>query len=119
MSVVADASPIIALARIGRLDLLPRLYQSIDIPRAVLAELVRRPLGVGVASPPWLRARDVQNGEAMQGLRQSLDPHHPAAVILSEPHPHPPGAYEMRALSLSQPGPGRDQDHHHRPTQGR
>jgi len=83
MSVVADASPLIALARIGRLDLLRRLYPSIDIPRAVLAELVGRPPGLGASLPPWLRVRDVQNSEAVRGLRQSLDPGEAEAVILA------------------------------------
>ena len=40
MTVVSDASPIIALDRIGRLDLLSGLYETVLIPSAVEKELL-------------------------------------------------------------------------------
>ncbi len=40
MIVVADASSLIALARIGRLELLPSLFGSLMLPDAVWCELV-------------------------------------------------------------------------------
>jgi predicted nucleic acid-binding protein len=40
MNVVSDASPLIALIRIGQLDLLCQLYSEIIIPEAVWHEVV-------------------------------------------------------------------------------
>lgn len=47
-AVVSDAGPIIALAQIGVLDLLPRLFQRIVIPPAVRRELIT------VSPPTWI-----------------------------------------------------------------
>lgn len=41
--VVADSGPLIALGRVSRLSLLPRLFQQVQVPQAVLAECVARP----------------------------------------------------------------------------
>jgi uncharacterized protein len=40
MIVVADASPLIALARIGRLDLLRAMFGGLLLPEAVWREVV-------------------------------------------------------------------------------
>ena len=40
MTIVSNASPLIALARIGQLDLLSQLYSEIIIPEAVWHEVV-------------------------------------------------------------------------------
>ncbi|MBI3646323.1 MAG: DUF3368 domain-containing protein, partial [Acidobacteriales bacterium] len=40
MRVVSDSSPLITLAKIGRLELLPQLYQAITITPEVYAEVV-------------------------------------------------------------------------------
>ena len=50
--VVADASPLIALERIGRLELLKALFEEVLIPPAVAAEVAPRLL-----LPPWIRER--------------------------------------------------------------
>lgn len=47
---VSDASPLIALDQIGRLDLLPALFPAVMIPPAVAEEVFR-----GEAAPSWLR----------------------------------------------------------------
>ena len=62
MIVVADASPFVALANIGRLDLLPILFGRVLIPPQVLDELQssKRPGTVRafVATPPeWLEVQ--------------------------------------------------------------
>ncbi len=65
MIVVADTSPFVALAKIGQLDLLPRLFGRVLIPPQVLDELQspKRPGAVRTfrtfsATPPeWLEVR--------------------------------------------------------------
>ena len=62
MIVVVDTSPFVALANIGRLDLLPKLFGRVLIPPQVLDELQssKRPGTVRafVATPPeWLEVR--------------------------------------------------------------
>ncbi len=61
MPVVADSSPLIALAAINRLALLPALFDSVVIPPAVAFE-TRRAMQV---QPAWLR---------VQRLRGDLPP---------------------------------------------
>ena len=40
MSIVSNSSPLVSLARIGRLDLLSQLYGELTIPEAVWQEVV-------------------------------------------------------------------------------
>ena len=51
MAVVSNSSPLIALARIQRLDLLPAIFESILIPPAVAREIAP---SIPVL-PTWLR----------------------------------------------------------------
>jgi hypothetical protein len=50
--VVSDTSPILNLARIGRLELLPALYHHVIIPSAVYDELVASKRDLPSARPP-------------------------------------------------------------------
>jgi predicted nucleic acid-binding protein len=52
-TVVADASPLIALGWIDRLDLLPGLFVRVVVPPAVAAEVTRR----GAVLPGWVAVR--------------------------------------------------------------
>ena len=56
MIVVSNASPLIALSLIGRLELLPALYGEIHIARAIHSEVVTR--GRGRAGAAILRKSD-------------------------------------------------------------
>ena len=51
MAVVSNSSPLIALARIQRLDLLPAIFESVLIPPAVAREILP---SIPVL-PAWLR----------------------------------------------------------------
>ena len=54
MRVVADTSVLIALSRIGRLNLLRHLFTTVMVPRAVAEEY-------GVPLPEWIKVWGVRN----------------------------------------------------------
>jgi uncharacterized protein len=75
--VVSDTSPILNLARIGRLELLPQLYRQVLIPSAVFAELTvseRNPTpAIDPVSMPWLIVAIAKDRNRVQELRKNLD----------------------------------------------
>jgi predicted nucleic acid-binding protein len=82
--VVSDSSPVVALARIGRLELLPKLYQRVLIPTSVHRELTRphRRFPLDPDSWPWLTVRAVQDPGRVQELGH-LDPGEAEAIVLA------------------------------------
>ena len=60
--IIADSSPLIGLARIGQLGLLPQMAKRIVVPRAVHAEVTRvraeAPGAAEVAAQTWIEVRD-------------------------------------------------------------
>jgi predicted nucleic acid-binding protein len=60
--IIADSSPLIGLARIGQLGLLPQLAKRIVVPRAVHAEVtsarVNAPGAADVAAQKWIEVLD-------------------------------------------------------------
>lgn len=87
MIVVANAGPLIALAQIGQLPLLPKLYGHIHIPGAVLAEVMasggRRAGAVDIATAEWISITTVQDSTAVQLLRERLDLGESEAIALA------------------------------------
>ena len=81
--IVADASPLIALARIGQLDLLERMYDTVAIPRAVEEEIKRHPRGFEGERPAWVVGHEVQNRTAVAELMPELDWGEAEAVVLA------------------------------------
>lgn len=88
--VVADTGPLIALARVGHLDLLRRLYEQISIPPAVRDELAigsDRPgakvLAVALEAG-WVTVALAPN--LASDLAQILDPGEAEAIALAETH---------------------------------
>lgn len=77
MIVVSDTSPILNLARIGRLELLKSLYERVLVPRAVHGELTScgRDLSAltDPATIPWLVVEAPKDLERMRELRAELD----------------------------------------------
>ena len=67
MKVVSNASPLITLARIGHLDLLRKLYDSIYISTEVYNEVVIAGAGLpgatAVSNADWIHVTPVRNSE--------------------------------------------------------
>lgn len=83
--VVADTGPLCYLILIEAIELLPRLYDQVVIPSAVLAELThpKAPLAVkswASALPSWAEVRVAAHSE----LDHLLDPGEAEAIILAE-----------------------------------
>lgn len=87
MIVVADAAPLISLAQIGHLSLLPVLYGVIYVPQAVYDEVVHagleRPGAPEVRQADWIRMEVVQNVTAVQLLRDRLGAGESEAIVLA------------------------------------
>jgi len=65
MSIVSDASPLINLARIGKLDLLRQLYGELFIPEAVWYEVAIKGAGQPganeIKAAAWFKVQSVTN----------------------------------------------------------
>jgi uncharacterized protein len=85
--VVSDTSPVLNLARIGRLEFLPLLYHQVLIPSAVHEELTASwrdlPAMIDFASAPWLVVAAAQDQNRVQELRGHLDPGEAEAIVLA------------------------------------
>ena len=72
--IVSDSGPIIAFSRVGRLDILKRLFGHVIIPDAVYEELVvmgkGRPGEPEVRQSAWIQRRSVRNRERMDRFSQ-------------------------------------------------
>lgn len=87
MSIVSNASPLINLARISKLDLLRRLYGKLAIPEAVWHEVVVEGEGQAgadeVAAATWIETRSATNRELVRALQQELDAGEAEAIALA------------------------------------
>ena len=59
--VIANTTPLIALANIGQLDLFQKLYGEIIIPDAVFEEIKSEPAKTLVAQSSWIKTISVQD----------------------------------------------------------
>lgn len=80
MRVVSNSTPLIALSRIGKLDILHILFGSIIIPEAVFHEVVTegasRPGANEVQNATWIDVQRVENAVAV--LLRLLGDYYPA-----------------------------------------
>jgi predicted nucleic acid-binding protein len=87
MKVVSDATPLIHLAAIGRLDLLKELFQEILIPEEVYEEVVLhgrdRPGSVEVCEADWISRCHVPNKAVLQALQTTLGAGEAACIALA------------------------------------
>ncbi|MES3629665.1 MAG: DUF3368 domain-containing protein [Longimonas sp.] len=87
MTVVSNAGPLIALARIRETEWLPRLYGDILVPEAVHREIIKpdkKRAGVDTfVNASWLRVESVSEQAAVRQLRSTLDAGESEAIVLA------------------------------------
>lgn len=87
MIVVSDASPLIALSAVARLELLRDLFGTVLIPGSVYAEVVQAGAGLPGATEvdeaEWIRSRPVGNTGFVKVLEMDLDPGESEAIVLA------------------------------------
>jgi predicted nucleic acid-binding protein len=86
LGIVCNAGPLISLARIGRLDLLPALFGEIIVPPGVHREVtndVSLPGAKDLAGAKWLKLAKVQDRSSVERLLSSLDPGEAEVLILA------------------------------------
>lgn len=91
MTVVLDASPLVALARIGRLSLLHEMFGRVAVPDAVWREVVEagfdKPGSSEVSSAAWIDRRPVANIAMVSLLRRDLGAGEAEAIVLAREIP--------------------------------
>jgi uncharacterized protein len=102
MIAVSNSTPLIALSKIDRLDLLKEYFSEIYIPEEVFDEVVRRGRNLAgsseVASCNWIKVEPVKNRMAVEALGLSLDKGEAEAIVLSR---------EKESLLIIDDGAGR------------
>jgi uncharacterized protein len=85
--IVSNATPLIALAAAGHLDLLRQLFGRILIPREVYREAVERkpdaPGAAAIGAAPWIEVVNLQDRRALNDLEVKLDPGEAEAIVLA------------------------------------
>lgn len=87
MIVVSDTSPLNYLAMLGKLDLLPQLFERVLIPTSVEQELriggQTIPALAELWSKDWLEVRRIQNSGLLDELRREVDEGEAEAIALA------------------------------------
>jgi uncharacterized protein len=85
--VVADSSCLIALSKIGKLNILHILFGEITIPQAVYDEVIIKgegyPYAINAAECLWMKTQQVENQLAVQTLRTMLGRGESETIILA------------------------------------
>ena len=88
--IIANASPLIALSSIERLQILEKLWKKIVIPKAVYREVVEDGAGktgadiVSDACNEWIEVVSVENVEAVRVIRAVLDEGEAEVIALGQ-----------------------------------
>lgn len=86
--VVSDTTPLIALAKIELLEMLPELFGEILVPKAVYDEVVgagKKRSGVkAVAEADWIIVQEVEDKSRVDYLLTQLDLGEAEAIILAQ-----------------------------------
>lgn len=87
MKVVANATPLIGLSLVDRLDLLPRLFDEILIPPAVYDEVsiqgAGHPGAAALAGAAWVRVQAPEASPTIEPLLLGLDPGELQVLLLA------------------------------------
>jgi len=87
MRAIVNATPLIALAAIGRLHLLPALFDEVIVPQAVYREVViagaGKPDADAWAAARWLRVMSPDQDTALDALLLGLDAGEMAVLLLA------------------------------------
>ena len=86
LKVVSNSTPIIALIRIGELNLLEKIFKKIVIPKSVNEEItVKDKIGYSeLENKKWIQVLDVKDILAVDLLRENLDKGESEAIILAK-----------------------------------
>jgi len=103
MTVVCNSTPLIALSRIGRFELLKTYFDDLCVPQAVYDEVVTRGGNLygadEVRSAGWIEVKEVENKLAVDSLCLMLDRGEAEAIVL--------GKEQNAALLIIDDGDGR------------
>ncbi len=80
MIIVADTSPVMNLAVIGRLEILQQLYGEILIPDEVRKELS----AMNIELPQWINIRSATDRSLVESLLMELHPGEAEAIVLAK-----------------------------------
>jgi predicted nucleic acid-binding protein len=83
-TVVSNTTPLIALAWLEQLDLLPKLFGQVHIPQAVFDETRAKPGAVEIPEVSWLILDSVKNAHATLLLSDQLDAGESEAIVLAQ-----------------------------------
>ena len=87
MIVVADSSPLIAMGRIGRLEILHAVFGQLLVPDAVWQEVVEaasgKPGSSEIAAASWIERRTVSDSALVNLLKHDLGPGEAEAIVLA------------------------------------
>ena len=70
--VIANTTPLIALANIDRLELLRELYGTVFVPQAVLDEIIREPARQRVRGAEWIKVESIRDSSQRDIFRARL-----------------------------------------------
>ncbi len=82
--VVSNTTPLIALADIGHLDLLQKLYGEILIPEAVLDEIKTEPAKTVVNNSSWIKVKKIKKNDEKSLFRAKLHAGEVEVMILAD-----------------------------------
>jgi len=87
VTLVVNSGPLISLARIGQLDLLPLLFDEIVSPRAVFEEVthdLKLPGAEEIARAAWLKTMEISDRDAVDRLYVWLDAGESEVLVLAQ-----------------------------------